>query len=458
MKPTYADVLKNASSYLNSSLPVRLVPKAPKTRLSDKGLTKLRSFINEKPNPTAMKSEKRTKSAKGNREVREESEPKTTQPLILATASDWVVSGSLMSSAIYNVKKEESSASSVHLLQTEELSVVEREGKVGNPIEVYDESDNDTTNFEKYSVSGLEDVEPMRDFDVDVVVNNAKSVFGSLCDTPVATEKSIKKYPELDVSLRLESSDELRRAKRRMEFCFMHDYSLKMKPFERVHRPEYEGDYTFTVRVGIDDNNTVEIKDTLTVCKLSKSVDETYTSEEEYKPESHAGSSSDVDDKRRRLNREALIFDPEKQATRYNGVHLPSKIPVIEIDEKVFKTREYHWLSKYELITSSSPFNKFLNKFKNGEFAPKVAEFQGVRYRFLRVGTSSKLSSVKQYNQFVIGNNFTIFRLGMIGSPNVDVGVNARSREKSLPPPINKKYTIASLFWANELLKSQKAW
>ena len=44
----------------------------------------------------------------------------------LVTASDWVVPGSLMSSAIYNVKKEERSASSVRLLKSEELDVVVR--------------------------------------------------------------------------------------------------------------------------------------------------------------------------------------------------------------------------------------------------------------------------------------------------------------------------------------------
>ena len=84
-----------------------------------------------------------------------------------------------------------------------------------------------------------------------------------------------------------------------------------------------------------------------------------------------------------------------------------------------------------------------------------VKEFEGVRYRYLRVGRSNP---VRQYNQFVISNNFTIFRLGMNGSPNVDIGVNVRAREWRLPPPINKKFTIASLFWANGLLKSQKAW
>ena len=100
-----------------------------------------------------------------------------------------------------------------------------------------------------------------------------------------------------------------------MEYCLMDDYSIKMKSFKRVDRPEYEGEYTFTVRVGIDDNNTVEIKDTMTLCKLSKLVDEPSTSGEEYKPDSDVGSISDADDKRRRLNREAMLFDPEKQNT-----------------------------------------------------------------------------------------------------------------------------------------------
>ena len=131
---------------------------------------------------------------------------------------------------------------------------------------------------------------------------------------------------------------------------------------------------------------------------------------------------------------------------------------MIEINEKVTDVVDYHWLSRYESIPSNLPFNKFLNQFKNGEFAPKVAEFQGVHYRFLRVGTNNRSNTVKQYNQFVLGNNFTIFRLGMNGSPNVDLGVNARARERRLPPPIDKKFSIASLFWANDLLKTQKAW
>ena len=69
------------------------------------------------------------------------------------------------------------------------------------------------------------------------------------------------------------------------------------------------------------------------------------------------------------MNREALIFDPEKQNTQYNAKPLPTKIPVIEINKKASETAEYYWLARYESIPSNTPFNKFLNKFKAGEFA-----------------------------------------------------------------------------------------
>ena len=139
----------------------------------------------------------------------------------------------------------------------------------------------------------------------------------------------------------------------------MDDYSMKMKSFKRVDRPEYEGEYTFTVRVGIDDDNTVEIKDAVTLCKLSKIEAEYSKSEEEYKPESEVESVGDLNTERRRLNRQAHIFDPERQITKYNKIPLPKEIPVILINEKLSDTAEYHWLKTYESITSTSKFNSF---------------------------------------------------------------------------------------------------
>ena len=71
-----------------------------------------------------------------------------------------------------------------------------------------------------------------------------------------------------------------------MEHCFMEDYSVKMKAFKRADIPEYEGEYVFIVRVAVDDENTVEIKDTVTMCKLTKLEVESHKSDKDYNPES----------------------------------------------------------------------------------------------------------------------------------------------------------------------------
>ena len=79
----------------------------------------------------------------------------------------------------------------------------------------------------------------------------------------------------------------------------MDDYSVKMKPFKRADRPEYEGEDMFIVHVAVDDENTVEIKDTVTICKLTKLEVESHKPDEEYNPESETEVLSDLDDKRR---------------------------------------------------------------------------------------------------------------------------------------------------------------
>ena len=72
-----------------------------------------------------------------------------------------------------------------------------------------------------------------------------------------------------------------------MEECFIDDYVEKIKLFKRDERErgEYEGEYTFIVKVGLIDN-VVEIKETTTYCQLSHFVNESNKSDEEYKPES----------------------------------------------------------------------------------------------------------------------------------------------------------------------------
>ena len=118
-----------------------------------------------------------------------------------------------------------------------------------------------------------------------------------------------------------------------------------MKPYKRSVRPEFEGEYTFTVRVGVDDSNIVEVKDTTTTCRIKKVESDTEKdeSDEEFKMDSDSESSSGIDAKRRRLNKNSHFFDPEKQVTKYNMRLLPSRIPIIEINEKPSEMKEYHW-------------------------------------------------------------------------------------------------------------------
>ena len=69
------------------------------------------------------------------------------------------------------------------------------------------------------------------------------------------------------------------------------------------------------------------------------------TSDSTYDPESEMDSVSDMDEKRRQHNRESMCFDPDNQPTKYNGAPIPSKIPVVEIDEKPSQTASYSWMS-----------------------------------------------------------------------------------------------------------------
>ena len=186
----------------------------------------------------------------------------------------------------YVSKKEANSLSSVRLLTSEEMSHVVCEGRKENPIDVCDDSDEDLKCSEKLiksetrSIDGVDEFAVGSDFDADVVFAEGLEVFNAASNNVNDTDVCEKKCPEMNVPLRLDATDAFIRAKRRMEYSFMDDYSLKMKPFKRLDRPEYEGEYTFTVRVGVDDSNTVEVKDTMTTCKIKKIEDKTYESEE----------------------------------------------------------------------------------------------------------------------------------------------------------------------------------
>ena len=54
-----------------------------------------------------------------------------------------------------------------------------------------------------------------------------------------------------------------------MEKAFIEDYINKIKLFNRDEREQYDGEYTFTVRLGVFEN-TVEIKDTHTMYHCCK--------------------------------------------------------------------------------------------------------------------------------------------------------------------------------------------
>ena len=152
-KLTFADVLKSSSSYLNPGLPVRpLIPKAPRTRLSESAKEKLRAAIRDKPisepaeskDQTVLQPEvkpgKPTKCVKPKcvscKESALPSDTNCSQPLVLAKASDWIMHGGVMSAAIYGEKKP---SSTVRKLKSEEIGSVVREGMKENPIDVCDD-------------------------------------------------------------------------------------------------------------------------------------------------------------------------------------------------------------------------------------------------------------------------------------------------------------------------------
>ena len=457
-KRTYAEILKTQPNVDPKLTAEPLIIKTPRARLTKEAKANLRAIIKGK-DTMMIASEGYTPVIISTGSESAQESKRSAQPLVLATASDWVVRGSVMSNAM-RLGNHTSSVSSVQLLKPEEITNTMLEGKAENPIEVYDDDAdklelNCGENLDKndnYSVVSVSELADTSKFDPDVAFKDGFEVFDS------SKKTHEKNSPELETMLRLDATDELRRAKRRMETSFMTDYSVKMKQFKRLDRPEYEGEYTFVVRVIVDDSNTVEVKDTITYCKLRKVSDESEKSEDEFNPDEN-DYVSDTHEKKRPVNRsgQSTFFDPVRQITKYNKTPLPQEIPIIPITEKPTETAEYHWLKTYEPVPSNSQFNRFLNCFRL--HAPNaIYEFEGVRYRFLRVGTTSKLNSVRLYRQFVIGNNFTIFRLGCNGAPNVNLNVTPEAREKRFPPPINKKFTIASLFWANELLKTQKSW
>ena len=168
-----------------------------------------------------------------------------------------------------------------------------------------------------------------------------------------------------------------------MESAFIEDYvgKIKFKPFKRDICEDYEGEYTFTVRIGVIDN-TIEVKNTVTMCKLVEIAVDSHNSDLTYVAESEKEENSDSKTKRGQTYQELVSFDPEKQNTCYNNRPVPIDIEVIKVKETLSETATYTWITHYECIQTSSSFNKFLNTFKSGYSYPGIDKFEGLCYRF----------------------------------------------------------------------------
>ena len=299
-KLTYADVVKNASTFLNRGMdPAPLIPKEPRIRLGEEAVQKLRSFIHGEPKLEAVTSATSNQvealEKKRDRPAKVSEKQSSNQSLVLAGASAGILPGFEMGDRRF--MKSSVNSAYVSLLKPNEMENTVREGVKGNPIDVVDDSEDEFAkseepkSFDHYSVDG-------RDISVDTSEFNANEFLNEVIDQTnnVRTEEVRKEPLELNRMLRLEPTTQLKKSKRRMEEAFMNDYAVKMKSFKRDYRDEYEGEYTFIVKLGVVDN-VVEVKETVTFCKLVQLEDKTHESDEDYKPESELEPTSDIDEK-----------------------------------------------------------------------------------------------------------------------------------------------------------------
>ena len=96
-----------------------------------------------------------------------------------------------------------------------------REGAMENPIDICDDSDEGELSCheslmeaEKYSVDGMDILETGSDFDADVLYADSVDIFGPIHNDSVKADSCDEKPSELNVSLHLNPTDELRKAKR----------------------------------------------------------------------------------------------------------------------------------------------------------------------------------------------------------------------------------------------------
>ena len=216
-KPTHADVLKKPSAYLNPGMdPTPLIPKPARVRLSEEAVQNLRSVIRGQRKSEVESSAKvSTKQA-------------TNQPLVLASASAGILPGFAMGDRHFMQSSVNSAY--VSILKPNKIGVIVRAGVKENPIDVADDSDDEfvkseeSKSFDHYSVDGC-----------DISVDTAGEFFNEVVDekVKVTTGFTPKETPELNITLRLNPTKTLTKAKRRMENSFVDDYVGKIKSFKR---------------------------------------------------------------------------------------------------------------------------------------------------------------------------------------------------------------------------------
>ena len=142
----------------------------------------------------------------------------------------------------------------------------------------------------------------------------------------IKSEETVKKEPAMNTILYVKPIEVLRKAKHRMEDSFIDDCTEKLKLFKATAREEVEGEYTFTVCVGLI-GDVIEIKETVTTCKMSEVEEGSIKSDDTYKPESDVDESES--EKKRKENKHIecwLLLTLRNKSQITMGVHYLSTL------------------------------------------------------------------------------------------------------------------------------------
>ena len=219
-KLTYADILKNQSGFLNPGMdPTPLIPKAPRVCLGEEAVQKLHGFIHGTPNLSVTSA---TPNQPESIEKKRGKPPKvysakqsSNQPLVLASASAGILPGFTLNDR--HVMQSSVNSSYVSLMNPNEIGSVVREGVMENPIEVLDDSDNETVKLDDNECLDQRSTESAdvhlkaSDFDADEFLKEVNNQ-----SAECITKSDPKPLPELDRMLRLNPTKALTKSKRRM--------------------------------------------------------------------------------------------------------------------------------------------------------------------------------------------------------------------------------------------------